>query len=298
MTLWKQRLLARYHAPAGDDGAAGGSGSGEGGEGGEGNEGGEGEGEGSEGNDGAGDDGAAGDDKGKGKKSGISDADAKLLRENMKRKEDLRKANEDLAEARKALAKFDGLDADELRALVANKKAAEENQLAAKGEWDKLKERMAGEHQSAMTVVTTENESLKAANAKLAGQIEELTIGQSFAQSSFIKDETVLTPGKARKVYGEHFDVVDNEVVAFDKPRGAAGRTALVDQFGNHLPFEKAIEKLVDADTDAEAIRRSKMKQGAGSHSKGKQAPAQNQAPADSTSRIAAGLGSLFAPNK
>jgi hypothetical protein len=301
MTLWKQRLLARYQAPAGDEGGAGGGGGG-----------------GGEADDGdTGDTGDKGDAGGEGEDTPEekarkeaealkranggqkpTDAEAKLLKENMKKKEDLRKANEELTRARQALAAYDGLNPEEAKRLKAEKKTAEEAQLAAKGEWETLKARMIEEHTNANKTKDTTIQTLSTENASLKSQIEELTVGQSFAQSEFIKEDTVYTPAKARKVFGEHFDVVDGAVVGFDKPRGAAGRTPLVDQYGNNMPFEAAMAKLVEMDPDKDSILKSKVKQGAGSTSKSKTVERQEPKSMDAVSKIGAGLGALLNPPK
>lgn len=298
MPIWKQHLLARagrYSEAAGEHGSnTSGTGTGEGGEGDE---------EGEEGNDGneAGD--AEGEgDEGKGKpaakKSGKTkptDAEARLLKENMKRKDDLKKANQELADARARLAEFDGLDAGELKKLVADKRTAEENALAAKGEWEKLKARMADEHS---TVVKAKDVALSEKDtviAKLTSQLEEATIGNAFGTSGFIKDETTYAPNKMRKLFAAHFDIVDGAVVGHDKPRGAQGRTPLVNQYGDAVSFDEAIAKIIEADEDADTIMRSKVQSGANS---GTRTPASRQqktdAPKDPMDKIAAGLGKLL----
>jgi hypothetical protein len=62
-------------------------------------------------------------------------------------------------------------------------------------------------------------------------------------------------------------------VVAYDKPAGATDRTVLVDGSGNPLSFDKAIERIVDADPDRDTLRKSKMRAGAGSNNDGGKPP-------------------------
>jgi hypothetical protein len=299
MPLWKQRLLARVQAPQGGDGGDGGGGSGDG-------DGGAGDGEGGDddGGDGeGGDDDATADDKGKPpakkpakKAGGMSDDNAKLLKENMRRKDELKAANNEIADLKSKLEAFNGLDPAELRAMIADRRTAEEKALAEKGEWDKLKARMAGEHKTQMDQVNTAVTSLKGELQKAHAQIDELTVGQAFAQSTYIREETVYTPTKMRKVYGDHVDRVDGEIVVYDKPRGAAGRTALVDQYGSNLAFEEAIAKLVEADPDRETILKSKVKNGSGSGSgtpAQRRAPSKEDTPKTGQQKIAAGLKAL-----
>lgn len=288
MPIWKQHLLARYQAPAGEDGSdTGGSGGG----------GGDDTVQGGSGDDtiqgGGGDDtldGGAGGNKGA---KQPTDAEAKLLKEVMQKKDALKKTTADLESANARLKEFDGVDPAEIKKLIADKKAAEEAQLAAKGDFETLRKRMADEHQTAVKGLTDENTSLKQQNVTLHAQLEELTVGRSFNDSQFIK-ETVYTPSKARQLYASHFDIVDGAVVGFDKARGAQGRTPLVDASGVNLPFDEAFKRLVDADPEKDHILKSKVKTGAGSSSQGNPPRrSNNDTPKTGLDKINAGLGSL-----
>src|SRR5262249_46359906 len=78
--------------------------------------------------------------------------------------------------------------------------------------------------------------------------------------------KTVLTPTVARAAFEAHFDVVDGKTVGFNKPRGAADRTQLVDSLGQPVAFEVAIQKLVEASPDKDKLLRSGLASGTGSH--------------------------------
>lgn len=215
----------------------------------------------------------------------------RLLGETMKRKQTIK-------ELESKLSAFEGIDPEQVRNLLskeaeaeAQRKQAEEEQLAKKGEWDRLRASIVEEHQK---VLSEKDQELAAANealAKAMAQIEGLTVGNAFSASQFITDETVITPNKARIIYGSHFEVEDGQVVAYDKPRGAGERTKLVGGDGEPLAFEQAIKKLIDADPERDSLLKPKMKSGAGSkESVGGQAKT-----SDKTSRekIASGLASL-----
>ena len=221
----------------------------------------------------------------------VSDAEAKLLKEVMQKKEALKTTEATLAAAQARLAEFDGVDPAAIKKLLADQKAAEEAQLAAKGEFDTLKQRMAEEH---TRVTATLQEQIAALTAQLASKdkvVDELSIGTQFSQSKFISEELTLTASKARTIYGGHFDVVEGKVVAYDKPRGEANRAALVDQLGNGVSFEDALRKIVEADPDKDHLLKSKVKPGAGSESKPTaKLPVQKDAQTDAVSKIGAGL--------
>lgn len=276
MKYWMSKMKSwnGYRQEAGEGGDGGGGGGGGGGEGGQ---------------------GGKGDPDPKPEpKASISDAEAKLLKDVMKKKEALEAANKDLAAAKERLKEFDGIDPAQVKKLLADAAAAEEAKLAAAGEFDTLKKRMADEHGK-------KTGELEAAIAGLQAQlkskdlvIDNLSVGQRFAQSPFIADETVLSSDMARKLYGEHFDVVDGSVVAYDKKRGVAGRAPLVDQLGNGVGFDEALRKILDADPDKDRVLKSKVKPGAGSSSQPVTKTPKQEDPKNGQDKIAAGIASLF----
>jgi hypothetical protein len=212
----------------------------------------------------------------------------------MKKKEQLDKANAELAKARETLKNFDGIDPDAVKKLLADQRTAEEKALEAKGDWDRLKTRMAEEHGKEVKTLQQQIEQLSQQLNSTQGTIKDLSIGTQFSQSKFIAEELTLTPSKARVVYGEYFDVENGQVVGYDKPRGAANRTAMVDQYGNAVGFEDALRKIVEADPDKDHLLKSKMKPGAGSDSR---KPAggnvKTESNVDGISKIASGLKGL-----
>lgn len=209
-----------------------------------------------------------------------TDKEAELLKEVMKKKEDLAKAKDQLkaeAEARAALEaklkEFDGIDVSQVRKALEDQKAAELKKLEEKGEFEKIRQQMVAEHESAVAKLRQETEAnlselQKALNSREAA-IVDLTIGRSFGDSSFVRDSLTLTPAKARVVYGSHFEIKDGAVVAYDKPAGASDRTILVDGKGKPLAFDEALQKIVEADPDKDQLLRSKLSKGAGSRSDG-----------------------------
>lgn len=250
MPWYLRNLLARggYMNEADDgDGGSGGSDEDGGGKGGEGKP----------------DDGANG--KGEDGKHKPTDAEAALIKEVMEKKNKLKAAEEKTVALEAKLKQFDGIDPEAVKALLNEKKEAETKKLEAKGEWDRLKAQMAEEHGKEKSALMTKLGEMEGEVKVLRGTVAELTVGNAFAQSSFIQNELALTPSKTRVVYGGHFEFVDGQVIGYDKPTGQPNRTPLVDAKGDPLAFEAALQKIVDADPDKEQLLKSKMKQGAGS---------------------------------
>lgn len=221
-----------------------------------------------------------------------TDKEAKLLKEVMEKKAALKAAEEARLAAETKLKDFEGIDPAEVRALATAKKAAEEAALVAKGDWERLKSKMAEEHVKDKATVTGQLDLANAEKTKLVAQIAELTVGNAFGTSKFVTEGLTLTPVKARVIYGSHFEFKDGAVVAYDKPAGSSERTMLVDATGNALPFDAAMTKIIDADVDRDQLLRSKAKAGAGSRTEtaAAAAAAAATAPVTGLSKIAAGL--------
>ena len=243
---------------------------------------------------------AKADDAGK-SKTGPTDEEARLLKENMKRKEELKKLAEEKAAMEAKIKEFDGLDIQAIRQMLKDKQESETKHLEAKGDWDRLKTRMAEEHGKEVSTLKSQIAELQAEVNSTKGRINDLSIGSSFSQSKFISDETTLTPNKARVIYGDHFDLENGEIVGYDKPRGAQNRTALVDQYGNPMAFDLALKKIVEADPEKDHLLKSKVKTGAGSNSTKQTGPSgsDKEGPAPTgLARIAKGLSSLNIPKQ
>lgn len=228
----------------------------------------------------------------------VTDEEAKLLKEVMKKKdqiESLKKEIDQFKAVSDSVSALGGLDA--VKKLVAEKQAAEEKakeeekkKLEERGEWEKLKASMAEEHHKALDVLQKQIDELKNGLNTRDHEINELTIGSAFNNSRFIADATVLTPSKMRALYGSFFEYENGEVVGYNKPRGAQGRTAFVDQFGNHVGFEESIKKIVDADPDKDTIIRARGKQGSNSNNQYSGTDEKKTIPNGGVNRILAGL--------
>lgn len=205
------------------------------------------------------------DDEDAKKKSQMTDKEAELLKEVMKRKEKERKLQEELDGLRKQVG---DLNLDEVRELLEQKKKDELKKMEERGEFDRIKQQMVEEHNRQQEQLKQQIQELQDKLNEREVKVNELSIGSNFSQSKYISEELTLTPSKARALYGAHFELEDGQVVAYDKPRGAANRTVLVDGVGNPLSFDKAMQKIIEADPDRDTLIRSKMRQGSGSHSK------------------------------
>lgn len=204
-----------------------------------------------------------------------------VVKESMKRKAKLQEQDDLLkaeSEAKKALAtelenfkkQFDGIDPEAVKKLMSERKAAEVKELESKGEYQRIIDQVNKEHDERLKKLSEDSGAriaeLEGRLAKLSGTNQELTIGRNFSDSEFVREELTLTPSKARQIYGSHFEVdEEGKVVAYDKPKGAAERTMIVDDRGGPASFAEAIKKIVEGDPEHDQLIRSRMKNGSGS---------------------------------
>ena len=215
----------------------------------------------------------------------------------MKHKETAKseKAAREALEAK--LKEFEGIDPVAVRELLAKQQKAQEEELEKKGQWDALKQNMIKAHGEDKAKLEARIAELEGAVKTRDNTIDELTIGSQFSNSKFLKEETTLaSAAKARALYGNHFELVDGVLTAFDKPKGAQNRAPLVDASGNALDFDSAMRKIIESDPDKDALLRTAAKPGAGSGQKAAIPPKKAgavQEDATSVDKIASGLAGL-----
>lgn len=197
--------------------------------------------------------------------AGPTDSEARLLRDVMKHKGAAQTAKAEADAARAALAAYGGVDPERVRELVAAAEAADRAEAERRGEYDRILAQVREQSETQLAAAAAQTAEAQERLAEAQRRIDELTLGRAFGDSKFLRENTLLSPSKARRLYEEHFDTVDGDLVAYDKPRGAKNRTPLVDARGDHLSFEAAIEKIVKADPDFETIGRAKIRSGANS---------------------------------
>jgi hypothetical protein len=196
----------------------------------------------------------------------MSESEAKLLKESMKRKARIKELEQELTEFKSKLTQFDGIDPDSIKQLLKEREDAEKTKLEQQGNWNALKEKMAKEHQAEKEQLKQQIEQMQQQFQGSQQVIEKLTLSHQFDSSKFISDELVLTPRKAKAVYGSYFDIDEQgHVIGYDKPRGESNRTQLVDGSGDPLPFDEAMKRLIEVDPDRDELLKAKRRAGAGS---------------------------------
>lgn len=261
----------QYMAPAGSDGAAegGSAASDQGGD--EGNSDGEGDAESDESTGDSGDEseGEAEGSEAEGGERKPTDEEARLLKDLMKQKKRAKEYESQLSETQTQLQQVKQIlgdkSIDEVAALLQAQKEAETKELESKGEYKRILEQMREENEKVIGQARQEADELRNQLQSAYTQIEEMTIGRSFSESKFVTEDIVLPMSIARREFGAYFDLVDGQVVGYDKPRGSSDRTPLVDGKGENLSFEEALKKLVNKHPDSKSLLRAKARSGANS---------------------------------
>ena len=181
----------------------------------------------------------------------------------MEKKEKLRKAQGELDTLRAKINEYGGIDPEEVRALVKREQEAKQKEAEARGDFEQVKKMMAEEHQHEVEKLNNTIAELKQKLDQNAATIDDMTLGANFANSKYINENLILTPAKARALYGSYFDLKDGRVIAYDKPAGAADRAPLIDGSGDPYDFDTAFQKIIEADPDRDTLVRSKIKEGA-----------------------------------
>jgi hypothetical protein len=195
----------------------------------------------------------------------VSDDQAKLLKDMMKHKNQAKELQAQLDKMLPVIGAIEGLGGlEKLQELAKAQADADKEKLEKAGEFEALKKMIVEENQAKVAEAEKKIAEKDAVLSSAMRTIDELTIGAAFAASEVVGD-TVLTPSKARAIYGAHFESENGVVVAYDKPKGAASRTKIVDGSGEPVSFEVALKKLIDADPDKERLIKSKLVTGAGS---------------------------------
>lgn len=188
-----------------------------------------------------------------------------LLREVMDKKTKLKEAQAQVVTANDQLKAFAGIDPVKYHELVKKEKDAETAAAVARGDFESVKTAMAEEHAKATKTLQDQIDHLTKQLSSRDEVINELTVGNDFGSSTFIREKLTLTPSKARRLYGSHFEVKDGKTLAYDAPAGSAKRNPLVDAAGNPLVFDEAFKRIIDMDPDKETLLKAKVNPGSGS---------------------------------
>ena len=188
------------------------------------------------------------------------------------------------------LLKFDGIDLEEVKALLNSKKDSENKKLEDQGQWDLLKKQMAEENLKLVKVHADKSIELQSLADAQQQTINKLTLGHSFNTSNFINNELTLSSEKTRIIYGSHFELDGDKIVAYDKPKGSQDRVQLVDASGDSLSFEESMRKIVEADPDKDRLIKVKTKTGSNSSTTGNKVDLTNKTELKGMDRISKAL--------
>ncbi|CAM6031390.1 unnamed protein product, partial [Sphagnum compactum] len=140
-----------------------------------------------------------------------SDEEARLLKEAMKYKREAEAAREAAQAAAQKLKDFDGIDPAQVRKMIADQQAKELADAEKRGEYDRIIAQVRTEADNRLKAINDEKEALAKRLQEAHGLVDDLTIGSSFRGSKFLTENTVLTGDKARRLFGDHFEIEDGQ---------------------------------------------------------------------------------------
>jgi hypothetical protein len=157
--------------------------------------------------------------------------------------------------AEKSLAAFAGISDPEaaLKALTTVKNL-DDKKLVDAGEVEKVK-------QEAIKAIRAEFEPVVKERDTLKGELYGEKIGGSFARSKFISEKIAIPSDLLQARFGTNFEVKDGKIVAKDHAGNAIYSRS---KPGEIADFEEAIELLVDAYPQKDAILKGTGSSGSG----------------------------------
>lgn len=234
-----------------------------------------------------------GDEGDKGGKDGgvdLESANADLLKEVMKKKGKIQELESQLSQLSEQTNKFKDIDPELYATMLQERQEAEERKrldaeekLKQEGKFEELLANKTTEHEgilaqmvekhtAELTASETKYAELETQNKALLTQIEELTVGASFGNSQFIREDLIsaMTPARVRALYGSHFEPNEQGVViGYDKPKGAEGRSPIVDAKGKPVSFDDALRTILEKQGDMDSMLRNKVNGAASSTKSG-----------------------------
>jgi len=157
-------------------------------------------------------------------------------------------------EARRALAAFDGIDADKARDALDKISKIDLKKLADAGQVDA----------AIAAALKPVQEKLKGETDRadaLTRQLHTEIVGGAFARSKFIADRLAVPADMVQAVFGQSFSVKDGKLAAHDREGNAIYSRS---KPGSPADFDEALEILVAAYPHKETILKADQKSGSG----------------------------------
>ncbi len=160
-----------------------------------------------------------------------------------------------LADAEKRLKAFDGIeDPDAARKALETVVNLDQKKLIDAGEVEKVKADIAKAYDAKLAAADERTRAVE-------GQLYAEKIGGAFARSKVIADKCAIPAPMVEAYFGKNFKIEDGKVIAYGADgRPVLSRTNPADPAG----FEEALETLISADPNKDAILRGQTGAGGG----------------------------------
>ncbi|WP_376960117.1 DUF6651 domain-containing protein [Azospirillum sp. A26] len=170
------------------------------------------------------------------------------------------------AEEFEAKAKaFDGLDPEAARKALDTVANLDAKKLIDAGEVDRVKAETARAYEDKLTGIQKQIEALTGERDALGNKLTQQTLGNAFAGSSFIRDKITIPPDAVQAIFGQHFKVENDAVVAYRGQDKVYSR----ERPGEVASFDEAIGILVDGWSGRDTIVKGSGGSGGGARGSG-----------------------------
>lgn len=163
---------------------------------------------------------------------------------------------EQLAES---LKPFEGLDPRAAREAMDKLKGIDLSKMIDSGKLDEVRNQLKTEYGSQIGEKDKHIEGLQ-------GKLNSLITDNAFNASNFIRENIAIPVEIFRAAFGKHFKVENDQLQAFDK---AGNRLLSKKNIGEFAEFDEAVEMLVEAYPQRDAILKAPEQRGSGSEGNG-----------------------------
>lgn len=178
---------------------------------------------------------------------------------------------------------FEGLDPEKARKALEVVRNLDDKRLLDAGKVDEIvKERLIEAGKVHATQLAAETKAREESDAK----VRRLIVGNGFATSKFLTEQTLLPPSVAERAFGDHFRVEGDRAVGYI----GDGKVYSRKRPGEVADFDEALQIVIEASPDKDRILRGSASNGSnatGSSAAG-QPPINNKSPTD---RLASAFG-------
>lgn len=163
------------------------------------------------------------------------------------------------------LKAYADLDPEAARKALETVSNLKDKQLIEAGEVEKVKEATAKAYEEKVNAIQKQLEALSGERDALANKLVQQTLGNAFANSPFIREKVAIPPDAVQAIFGQHFRVEGDKVVAYKGEEKIFSR----ERPGEVASFDEAIGLLIEGWHGRDSILKGSGASGGGAPGSG-----------------------------